>query len=211
MTTKELFSAIFTISQALAVSGKPHKHHTHLARDIHSQLEANAIELPSLSLAHCSSSEFVCNNGNCVQAAQECDGRDDCHDNSDEENCSTGEHHIHSSHTHTHHRYQYLCTHTHTHTHTLAASVLAIATVIAVLFLLLFIALPIITCLVVWCCIERRRSNRHTNELDGHSMSSMTIISSAGIHNVRVYIYSTVSYLGTNGAELLVRCPHFRG
>ena len=56
MTTKELFSAIFTISQALAVSGKPHEHHAHLARDIHSQLatplEANAIELPSpLSLS----------------------------------------------------------------------------------------------------------------------------------------------------------------
>lgn len=40
--------------------------------------------------AECPTSEFTCNNGNCVPASQECNGRDDCHDNSDEESCNTG-------------------------------------------------------------------------------------------------------------------------
>ena len=44
-----------------------------------------------LPAAGCPSSDFDCDNGNCVQASLECDGRDDCHDNSDEKYCSTGE------------------------------------------------------------------------------------------------------------------------
>jgi hypothetical protein len=105
-----------------------------------------------LPAAGCPSSDFDCDNGNCVQASLECDGRDDCHDNSDEKYCST-------------------------------ATVIGIATGVALGFLIIFIAIPILTCLLVWCCLVGRRTHRLTSPDMYHvqSTSSMTIISSSGI------------------------------
>ena len=37
--------------------------------------------------ASCSSSQFKCNNGNCVSSSYKCDKYDDCGDNSDEFGC----------------------------------------------------------------------------------------------------------------------------
>ncbi len=39
------------------------------------------------SLGDCTSDEFNCNNGVCVHFASECDGDNDCGDNSDEDLC----------------------------------------------------------------------------------------------------------------------------
>ena len=36
-------------------------------------------------VAICGSTEFTCDNGNCVPYSYKCDGADDCGDNSDEE------------------------------------------------------------------------------------------------------------------------------
>ena len=36
----------------------------------------------------CTSTQFVCNNGNCVTKTDICDSRDDCGDGSDEDGCS---------------------------------------------------------------------------------------------------------------------------
>ena len=38
--------------------------------------------------SYCYSYQFECNNGRCVRDNYECDGDNDCGDNSDEENCS---------------------------------------------------------------------------------------------------------------------------
>ena len=35
----------------------------------------------------CSSSDFTCSNGNCIDARLRCDDENDCGDNSDEKNC----------------------------------------------------------------------------------------------------------------------------
>ena len=35
----------------------------------------------------CRSSAFTCDNGRCVAESDECDGNNDCGDNSDEQNC----------------------------------------------------------------------------------------------------------------------------
>ena len=37
--------------------------------------------------ATCTSNEFTCKNGKCIESAWRCDGNNDCIDNSDEENC----------------------------------------------------------------------------------------------------------------------------
>ena len=37
--------------------------------------------------AACSTSQFTCNNGNCVPLIRKCDSYDDCRDNSDEFGC----------------------------------------------------------------------------------------------------------------------------
>ena len=45
----------------------------------------------SLSGAVCVSSDFECDNGNCEYYYKECDGYNDCGDNSDERDCGTSE------------------------------------------------------------------------------------------------------------------------
>lgn len=37
----------------------------------------------------CGSYSFSCSNGRCVPRYYQCDGVDDCHDNSDEQNCGS--------------------------------------------------------------------------------------------------------------------------
>ena len=44
-------------------------------------------KLNSFSLVTCTSDQFTCGNGLCLEASRECDGENDCGDNSDEENC----------------------------------------------------------------------------------------------------------------------------
>ena len=39
------------------------------------------------SFSYCTENEFSCNNGICVSMDQRCDGRSDCDDSSDEEEC----------------------------------------------------------------------------------------------------------------------------
>ena len=38
---------------------------------------------------NCSSEEFTCNNGKCVDSSQKCNNVNDCRDNSDERDCGT--------------------------------------------------------------------------------------------------------------------------
>ena len=41
-----------------------------------------------LAYSYCDSGKFECeNNGNCIPSSYECDGDNDCGDNSDERNC----------------------------------------------------------------------------------------------------------------------------
>ena len=39
-------------------------------------------------LLECTIDSFVCNNGRCISLTRECDGADDCGDNSDEDHCN---------------------------------------------------------------------------------------------------------------------------
>lgn len=49
-------------------------------------LDDPSSEPPTLQ---CGSNSFSCSNGKCVPASYQCDGVDDCYDNSDEANCGT--------------------------------------------------------------------------------------------------------------------------
>lgn len=63
-----------------------------LAPNQQSCLDDPSSEPPTLQ---CGSSSFSCSNGKCVPSSYQCDGVDDCYDNSDEAHCGTNSN-IHS-------------------------------------------------------------------------------------------------------------------
>ena len=69
---------------------------------INSEMEIEKLEIwngpsrpPYYILFHpfivCPDNSFICDNANCIPLFWECDGTDDCGDNSDEDHCSSGE------------------------------------------------------------------------------------------------------------------------
>ena len=44
---------------------------------------------PPTTISTCADAQFRCNNGRCIQKDNQCNGRNDCSDNSDEDNCFT--------------------------------------------------------------------------------------------------------------------------
>lgn len=55
--------------------------------------------------AACSSNEFICRNGQCIDNNKYCDGVQDCHDGSDEHNCRKYRFHIRKMIAHIRHNY----------------------------------------------------------------------------------------------------------
>jgi hypothetical protein len=47
--------------------------------------------LPIHPFTVCPDNSFICDNANCIPLFWECDGTDDCGDNSDEDHCFSGE------------------------------------------------------------------------------------------------------------------------
>ena len=45
--------------------------------------------IEALFATGCRVSEFKCSNGNCIDDVKQCDGKDDCDDDTDELNCGT--------------------------------------------------------------------------------------------------------------------------
>ena len=51
--------------------------------------EQVALYFDYLHADNCSNTSFECGSGECVPLSYQCNGESDCHDNSDEEGCST--------------------------------------------------------------------------------------------------------------------------